>query len=810
MLATLPQTSAIARETIRPAELGGLLEDHPQLKLLSLDCFDTLLWRHVAEPFDVFYALQSHPAFAALGLDGRNRRRAEQMARQIAHVRKGGPEVTLAEIYAAAVPGLDAATIAALEEAELEAELRTCYAHPDAVRLLRAARQRGIETMIVSDTYLTEAQLRRLLAAHLPDDAYAAIRRVVVSSAHGVPKAGGLFARLVDRLGLPVRRMLHVGDNPIADVRAPREAGIAALHLQHAPEHVVRRRHHQATALQLLAPEVRTRRPMYAAYHGVPALSADGDVAGTLGHASLGPMLHAFAHWLIEGKRALEAAGKPVKLAFLLRDGYMPWRACEAIAGEPIGRPIYLSRFASFAASFRSADDVDRYLALFLASGRFEAMLKQLQLRGTTAERILGKVAKAVTSTDEFNRQLHRPEVMREILARSSAYRARLRRYLQQELALEDGDTLVFVDLGYVGTAQRVLAPLMREDWGVDLHGWYFMCTPEPGGDGRRRGLIDASRYDAGAIDALLPFVSLLENLCTAAGGSVEDYDGDGRPIIGESRVKRLQSERVEAIQRHALEFVAAAERHFAGLSRRPDTDMLRDAALAEFGRMVYFPDRQELQHYEEFALELNLGTDRTIHLHDAGQSLADLRRHGIFYTMRQGDDGRINTPHELRLAGVELGLAMLATYRFGLSFMREDWSLREEPFTVLLLHGEKSVRQELAAKYTHDGCYRLVVPLGDGRFDVGIVPAETQRMFQLIEARVVEIRDLAGAAGAGDGVDISGHLVLDGLEHVGEGVLRRCGPTALILLPGGTVSGGERLALDLVVRPLASSEPVA
>lgn len=808
MLATPIETPAASDGSLRPAEMGGLLERFPRLKLLSLDCFDTLLWRHVAEPFDVFYALQSHPAFAALGLDGRNRRRAEQMARQIAQVRKGEPEVTLAEIYAAAVPGLDAATIAVLEDVELEAELRACYAHPDAVRLLRAARQRGIETMIVSDTYFTEAQLRRLLTAHLPDDAYAAIHRVVVSSAHGVPKAGGLFARLVDRLGLPVRQMLHVGDNPIADVRAPREAGIPALHLQHVPDAVVRQRNYQTAAMQLLAPDVRNRRPLFAPYHGVQAATVgDADIARMLGHTSLGPMLHAFAHWLIDGKRALEAAGKPVKLAFLLRDGYMPWRACEAIAGEPIGRPIYLSRFASFAASFRTTDDVDRYLALFLASGQFEAMLKQLQLSGATAERILGKVAKAATPIEEFNHQLHRMEVMQEILARSSAYRARLRRYLQQELALEDGDTLVFVDLGYIGTAQRVLAPLMRQDWGVDLHGWYFMCTSEPGGDGRRRGLIDPSRYDAGAIDALLPFVSLLENLCTAVGGSVEDYDEDGHPIIGESRVKRLQSERVEAIQRHALEFVAAAERHFAGLSRRPDTEMLRDAALAEFGRMVYFPDRPELQHYKEFALELNLGTDRTIRLHDARQSLADLRRHGIFYTMRHGENGRINTPHELRLAGVELSLAMLATYRFGLSFMREDWSLREEPFTVLLLHGEKSVRQELAAKYTHDGCYRLVVPLGDGRFDMGIVPAETQRMFQLIEARVVEIRDLAGAAGAGDGVDISGHLVLDGLEHVGEGVLRRCGPTALILLPGGTVSGSARLALDLVVRPLDLGE---
>lgn len=808
MLATPIETPAASDETLRPAELGGLLERFPRLKLLSLDCFDTILWRHVAHPIDVFYDLQSHPRFADSGLDGRNRRRAEQLAREIAQVRRGQSEVTLAEIYRAALPSLADEACAAMQEAELEAEIRACYAHPQAVRLLRDAQARGIPVMIVSDTYLGEDQLRRLLAARLPADAFAAIRRIVVSSAHGMSKAGGLFPRLRQRYDLPVRQMLHVGDNPVADLRAPREAGIPALHLQHVPDAVVRQRNYQTAAMQLLAPDVRNRRPLFAPYHGVQAATVgDADIARTLGHTSLGPMLHAFADWLLAHKRRVEAEGRPVKLAFLLRDGFLPWRACETLAGHAVGKPVYLSRFAAFAASFRSVEDIDRYLALFLGSRRFPAMLRQLQLDGELGERILDKVRSAPQPVQEFARQLHRPEIVRRIVERSAAYRARLRRYLERELGLAEGDTLAFVDLGYVGTAQRVLGPVMREEWNVDLHGWYFMCTPEAGGDGRRLGMIDATRYDAGAIDALLPFVSLLENLCTAPGGSVEDYTESGEPLFAESRIDAAQNARVEAIQRHALEFVEAARTHFDALDNPPHTDMLRDAALAEFGRMAYFPSPDELTHYGTFALELNLGTDRTLRLQDAGRSLADLRRHGIFYTMQHGGDERINTPHELRAAGLELGLAMFSTYRFGLGFVRGDWSLREQPFTVLMLHGERATRQRIAARYTYDGCYRLVVPLGDGRFDVGLMPADEQRMLQIVDARVVEVAGLGDGERSAEAVDVSGHLVLDGLEHLGDGVLRRSAPTSLILLPGGTVSGSARLALDLVVRPLDLGE---
>ena len=794
------------QDIVSVRELGSLLSRHPRVKLLSLDCFDTILWRRTAHPADVFYTLQHDPALAAHGIDARLRVRAETQARQLSQLRRQTPEVTLDEIYRAAVDGIDDAALEALQDAELRAEIAACHALPQAVELLRDAAARGVEVMIVSDTYLREPQLRRLLQACLPADAFAAIVRIVVSCEHGLSKAGGLFPRIVQRLALPVARMLHVGDNPLADLGPPRAAGIASLQLKHLSEALESRRQYQATALRLLEPDIRARRGMPAGYHPViTGLATDGDdIDRAIGIASLGPMMHAFATWLLAKKQALEAEGRTVKLAFLLRDGYLPHAACEALAGATVGKPVYLSRFAAFAASFRSAEDIERYLALFATSGQYAPMLRQLGIEGAEAERTLASVKHHAQPQREFARRVLQPQVVARIAERSRAYRERLRTYLHRELDLQDGDTLVFVDLGYVGTAQRVLAPVMRGEWNVDLHGWYFMCTPQAGTAETRHGMIDATRFDARTIDTLLPFVSLLENLCTTSAGSVVDYAADGTPVLSRNTTGKQQTEKVLRIQQHCLDFVRAAEAHYASGGARPDVDGLRDIALAEFARMVFFPDAEELAHYDRFALELNLGTDRVVRLHDTQRSLAEMRRHGLFYAARRGDDQRINTPHELRHAGMEMTLAMMATYRYGLAFHAGDWTLRADPLDIVYLRESDSTRQTLSAQATHDGCHRLQVPLGAGDAHVGILFGDRYRWLQLVEARVLRVGDLHLDADPDAGIDVRAHLLLDGIVDHGDGLLHCHREHALAMVPAGLVTGGDRLVLDLVFRPLS------
>ena len=44
-----------AKLSVRAAGLPGLLDQAPQdVRILSLDCFDTLIWRNVQAPLDIF------------------------------------------------------------------------------------------------------------------------------------------------------------------------------------------------------------------------------------------------------------------------------------------------------------------------------------------------------------------------------------------------------------------------------------------------------------------------------------------------------------------------------------------------------------------------------------------------------------------------------------------------------------------------------------------------------------------------------------------------------------------------------------
>ncbi|MCC6440575.1 HAD family hydrolase [Thermomonas sp.] len=792
-------------ETITVSELGTVLDRFSRIKLLSLDCFDTILWRKVAHPADVFYTLQASPAWQAIGLDAQMRALSETMARKLATVRRGSSEVSLEEICKATADGLTPEAIAALQEAELQAEIDACRALPEAVALIRDAARRGIKVMIVSDMYLREPQLRRLLQACLPEDAYAAIGRVAVSCDYDMTKGGGLIKHLIQRFNLPAAGMLHIGDNPTSDWFAARAAGIRGLHLRHLPAALESRLQHQSTVLRLLEPDVRSRRPMPAGYHTVQAaVGAPVGIDQEVGYTTLGPMMHAFASWLRDCKQASLAQGRKVKMAFLLRDGYMPCEAYRALTGDMDGKPVYISRFAAFAASFRNAEDVERYLAIFSNTNMYAALLKQLGICGDEAKRIIEAVKKHKRPQQELIRQVLLPKHLEMITTHSAAYRARLKTYLESELGLARGDTLVFVDLGYVGNAQRVLAPMMHAEWGVDLHGWYFMCTPMAGTGATRLGMIDSTRYDPRTIATLLPFVSLLESLSTTSAGSVVDYGEDGSPILSENATGKKQTEKVVRIQQHALDFIRQAEARYVAGDKRPCTDDLRDAALAEFARMVFFPDREELAHYDQFALELNMGTDRVVRLHDTDRSLAELRRHGLFYAARNNLDQRINTPHELRHAGLEMTLSMLASYRYGLLFRAGDWTLRAEPLTALLLRGENVARLPVKAVATYDGCYRVQIPLGTGDTDVGLLFGDRHQWLQLVEARVLRLGELVLDSDFDAGTDVRNALILDGMQDHGNGLLECTSNSALVMLPAGTATAGPiKLALDIVFRPL-------
>ena len=786
--AVTPSSGANVRKSVRAKELVSLLSEHPEVKVLSLDCFDTILWRNTAAPTDVFYDLANAPAFSAIGLNARMRVMAEGKARDLKMARTGLPEVTLAEIYGAAFPGAD---VAALAEEELAAEIAACAPHPEAIELIRAAHLRGLAIVVVSDTYFTEAELRRLLQATIPADAYAAISEVFVSSAVGKPKAGGMFESVLagmNERGLRACDVLHVGDNLRADFTAARARGMNACHLVHHGAEIEEVLRMQTTAASLLMPSLREGRGLPSPYRGLLAAEVTGpnDPIATLGYASLGPVLHAFATWLGAELDALKSEGKNPKPIFLLRDGYLPARVAEAMHGAPLGPLVSISRFASFAASFRTVEDIEQYVAAWSGGGRFFDVARQLLLTEDEARSLITRTRKAERQAEAFCREVLKPKTAALILARSASYRKRLFAHVIAESGIAAGDTLVLVDLGYEGTAQRQLTPVLEAGLGVEVQGRYLLAARVPGWEKTRKGLLDPSWCDDRLLSTLVTYIALLENLCAADTGSTVDYTDAGAPIRAKSLVAADQTARVKPVQDACERFARDAETYFVAAGKRPSAEDLRTTAVASLARMLLLPTRSELDYLAGFCLDMNLGADDNLALFDAERGLQGLRRHGLFFLgaeSAQAKTTRIAGPVELRAASLELSLTMVAQQRFGLEMTPNDMTHRREPLGILALRGETPIRAQVEARATHDGWFSAIVPYSATDAAIGFLLGERNAWVQVESVTRIAAAALYTANETESSEDVSANLHAEGMTRRGPGLFECHSPDGFLLL---------------------------
>ncbi|MBK1690095.1 HAD family hydrolase [Rubrivivax gelatinosus] len=781
---------------VRPDSMGRLLEETEGIRALTLDCFDTILWRHTDHPSDVFYDLQHRPAFKAAGIDAVARQKADVCARQLQLVRTGRTEVTLEQIHQAARPGLSREMLHWLAEDELAAEMQACRAHPSAVRLLRDAQRRRLPVTIVSDTYFDSARLRRLLQHTLPADAYAAIGNVVVSSENGVSKQQGLFriAGLHAHGNTPAS--LHLGDNKAADFEAPRSLGLSATHLLHEHDVALQRRRMAVTAVSLLDGSARHSRAVYMPYH--PVHATHGSVAesppAAIGHATLGPILHAFASWLEHEGAALADARDKVKLVFLMRDAHLPLQTYRAIKGQLPSSAAFISRFTAYAASLRSLEDIDQYLATRGPNLSLPMLARQLLLSPERTAEILEQAEYSRQPLSAFTRAVRQPVVVAEIVAASTQFRHRLRRHLEREADMKPGDTIVFVDIGASGTIQRLLTPIMAEEWNVEVYGRYLLAIGSV--DDRFKGLMDGSWLDSRALNLLLTGTVLLETLLSCEGASTVGYAEDGTPVLEDDGVEIAQRATVDRIQAECLRFATDAEAFFRRSGGVPAATVLRDEAMGSLARLTFFPNATELELLAQFQIDINLGTRVTRRLFDLEGGLEGLRRHGLLYVGSQHGAGRMILPAELRAAGLELSLAMITGVRFGVPITHNGWSMRKEPLLAALVKGERMKYVEIEANLTHDGFFAGMIPLPDPQWSVALAFGRSCEWLQLHSAEIVPL--------AGDReIDVKPLLVLEGASEHAPGVIELGNAESLVILPSGASPVAGKAALRVVFRPL-------
>ena len=783
-------------DTILPHMLASALDRGPaDLRMLSLDCFDTLLWRHVHAPRQVFADLGS-------GFTLQQRAWAESQARGAAKLRRGRYEVGIGEIYRELMPAADDAVRDAAIQAELAAEARHCYGFAPTVALMREAKARGLEVVIVSDTYLDADQLGDLIRAAAGDEVRGLIDRIFCSSAYGVSKQEGLFKHLLSETRVKPAEILHIGDNKIADLVAATAFGINALHLAQFDRTSEQRLRLEAAVSTMIDNDQCAYQPHR------PAISAGArqidDPAEQLGYAVLGPVFADFARWIRDEAESLRAAGNgKVHILFLMRDGYLPQKVYEAMFPGDATGALEISRFCAIAGALTTEDKVIRHLEREIGGGDFKALARQFLFPAGEAAALIARLP-ARERGKAFAKAIRNKA--KTIAHRSQAFADRLTAYIAREVKPESGDTMMLVDLGYNGTVQNHLAPLLEQRFGVAAAGRYLILREQDVSGCDKKGLIDPRGCDSHTLEAFCGNVALIEQLCTAAIGSVVGYREEGEPVRAENSIKGRQSAIRDRVQAGCLRY---GREHRAAMHRPPLSDgeaTRRRAATAILGRLMFLPLPEELEVVASFDHDVNLGDGATVPLFDPEVAASGLKRRGLFYL--KGAE-RMYLPAELRGRGLPLSLAYFASRRFGLDLRYSDFCDNGIDLPIILADGNDVGTDIVRAHPTQDGYYVAAIPIGDCRYAIGIQFGQLYDWVQVESAEFLPVRHFISDASAKLPPPIEACPSLEGMEQVAPHLLRCDDAHSFMMVPPPQREDETPMMLAVAFRPIAAREPI-
>ena len=169
-------------------------------------------------------------------------------------------------------------------------------------------------------------------------------------------------------------------------------------------------------------------------------------------------------------------------------------------------------------------------------------------------------------------------------------------------------------------------------------------------------------------------------------------------------------------------------------------------------------------------------------------------------------DKLRMNYPIELRAAGIELSLTMLAQCRYGLHFNQSDLNHRKTPIGVLAMSGEQSSQAQVEATATHDGCFSIVVSVGACAFDVGLLFGQNYKWIQLHSLEIIRADKIYKEDESLFTTDVMSTMKCENAVEMSDGLLNFVDKNGFIFLsPREYQEGEHHFVYRVVFRPLVA-----
>jgi predicted HAD superfamily hydrolase len=676
-------------------------------KVLSLDCFDTLLWRTVSDPIEVFKDLQNHPLFLEYGINAESRRLAEHKARQIKAGMENLFEITIDEIYQQLLPTADPALVQQFVRAEIEAEKKYLFAYEPIFALLKQAKEKGLKTILVSDMYIHGQHLQELVEtcaarAGLKTN----IDHYFTSADHRTTKGRDLFAVVSRTIGVAPQFILHAGDNKHADFDGARRSGVKGFHFNRFSVGLEDFMRKNAQMQRLLLNDHGETQPIAMSWHAIwSQLPRTNNTLEMLGWYYLGPILLHYSHWLQEQVQMLREAGETPRLIFMMRDGFLPYQCHQAMQNQGLVArdiptvTIDISRFATFAINLDTREKVKQYLVTNKDKMFREEMLRQLIGSYDTSNYDLLVDTNEAVSWESFCDSILSTEALNMITAASLHNRQNFLNYIRNKVNPRPGETLVFADLGYSGTIQDQVQAVLLEAFGTHVEGRYLILRESDRQQLNKKGLIDYRSLNNQSINLLLSQIQTLEQLTVNDKGSLIHYDNGGQPVQEPPLLTDRQRNFKQMVQTAAMDFIRIHGPSFFRFAEKyPPTEQ---ETLGLVGRFTLQPRASEIDLYREFNHDINNGTKRMRMISNPSVSRQLLIRGGAITYDCDRDKMVAN---DLNSFSPTLSYFNFTKARLGLKLGWMDHRVAGADIPCVINRGEKFQDSTLPCFYTHDG----------------------------------------------------------------------------------------------------------
>lgn len=459
-------------------------------ELVSLDVFDTAIFRKVFSPTDIFNIVEETLGsnFKALRIEAQDKARSKSIFYNIADIYK--------EMKVPFNP-----------KEEIKAEYINCYANPDILDLYKKAEA---DYIFISDMYLPEVVIKSML-----EKCGYKNPRVFVSCDLKAMKADGkLFKKVEEILGRKISK--HIGDNYGCDIMGAQKAEIKEV--------------------EFIGPAIYNREVITPVLRNVKLrkLLIDNELSNKSIEEKIGyqfaPLALAFT------KVVLEEATDNQTIFFNARDSFIMYVIARWIFKTK--KKIKYCRFSRKSCLFA---DVLTNLPLthslnspalhFFKIQRAQSLRDFLKLYKLSEHKDYSSIFKEYSIDLDTNIEFHgrRPFILEEALIKNQdelykrvdIERNNFIQYIKR-IEMNNGD--IFVDLGYAGTIQGIIKRIT----GVNLKGRYVNTYDA-------KGVYMGCTFEKASflpIGLMRPYGgALIEVIFTEAKGTVMTYN-EGKPLL--------------------------------------------------------------------------------------------------------------------------------------------------------------------------------------------------------------------------------------------------------------------------------------